>query len=287
MNRIFEDVTEKLRLKFEKDSYFNKELDNLTVFYGRKLMALTNKESVHEIIENSINNVIRSQVFEGYYVMTTLLNDKEVEFSDKIWELPKGILRNQVRLMLDKMFEDTDYNWTDNEVSNSFALVMLNEVENGFDIAEIITYEVAVFGAYKAIIDDSRYKGPAKDEKVIEMKLGNPFDLEFINEQVYMEAKHYSDQHEIWDLFILGKPNKENSWCGTAHLSTIPLEKDKEIYILSLNLSNVIRDEEKMQIAEIIAKRLPPEITKELQLRLYHTTELQFLGLTSDSEKEQ
>lgn len=280
---IFNKVTNKLRDKYEQDVYFNQELENLTIFYGRKLLALTSNENVHEIIENTISNVIRSQFFQGYYVMSNILEDEEVEFTDNVWTLPKGIVRNQIRTMLDNLFNDTEYNWIDNDVANSFALVMLNELEKGFEVVEGIKYEVALFGAYKAFLEDSRYS-VAPSEKVNDFKLGDPFDLNYINHQVYMEAKHYAEQHEFWDLFLTGKQNQDNSWCGTVHLSTFPTEEDKKFYILSLNLSNVIRDEEKMILAETISKRLPSEITDVLQIRLYHTTELDFLGLTDKEE---
>ncbi|MCM3317953.1 hypothetical protein M3603_15145 [Rummeliibacillus stabekisii] len=280
---IFNKVTNHLRDKYEKDIFFNQEIEKLTTFYGRKLLALTNNENVHEIIESSISNVINSQLFQGYYVMTNILEDEELDFKDSVWTLSKGLARNHIRLMIDELFKDTEYNWIDNETANAFALVMLNELEKGFEIVEGIKYEVALYGAYKAFIEDSRYKGTTT-ENATDFKLGDPFDLNYINHQIYMTATNYAEQNEMWDLFLTGRQNQDNIWCGNAHLSTFLNEEDKNFYILSINLSNVIRVEEKMKLAETISKRLPSEITDVLQIRLYHTTEIEFLGLSTKED---
>lgn len=283
--QVYENVLSKFRYKYENDLDFNNELDDLIIFYGRKLLSLTNVSTTREMIESSIENVIKNQYFHGCYTMTKILADNEIEFDDKTWSLPKGILQNEVRVFINKLFIDIDieFDWADNNVINQFGLQMLKELEFGFDVVEVIKYEVAAFGAYKALLEDPRYKGP-QNKATEDMLLGNPFDVEFINFQVFMQAQFYSSEHELWDLFEVGKGIQDNVWCGTAHLSSIPQNNDEKSYILSINLLNTIRPEERMLISESIAKRLPDYITDSLQIRLYHTTEMEFLTLHSKED---
>lgn len=281
-NNTFEKVTNRLRNKFEKDIQFNKELEDLVLFYGRKLLAIAKSSNTKEIIVGTIDNVVRSQYFQGYYIMTTILDEDEMKFPDKTWGLPLGILRNEIPKAIYTIFDnEVNFDWAANEVINEFAAVMIKELENGFDVVESLKYEVAAFGAYKAFLGDPRYKIESNDTKTPAL-LGNPFDLEFLNFQVFMQAQYYSNEHEIWDMFKMGIKGLQNEWCGNAHLSKFTDVQGNVNYLLSINISNSIRLEEKMILAEKVVKKIPNEILNTVQIRLYHTDSLEFLGLEEE-----
>ncbi|MGF9975508.1 hypothetical protein [Viridibacillus arvi] len=280
-NSVYENVTAILRDKFENSAKFNETLDNITIFYGRKLLSITKNHFTREIIEKTIEKVIREQYFEGYFRMSDIIKNSGIPAIDLLWELPKGRLRNEVRILLENVYKDIDPDWANNATISNFSLVMLKELEEGFDVVEMIKYEVAAFGAWEAVIEDSRYVYK-EDADEFDSKFGNSFDLEFINFQVYMQMEYFSDTYESWNLYKLGKNDQDNIGCGMAQLSLIHNLEGKQQFVLTLNLFNLIHPEEKNGLVDSIVKSITSKLkNSELHIRILHTTEIEYFSFSN------
>lgn len=72
--------------------------------------------------------------------------------------------------------------------------------------------------------------------------------------------------------------NKED-WVGTVHLSKLPTDEDKLIYLIEFNISDLIMEAEKMEIIEKMVSNLPLEIRSALQIRLYNVSQLDLVSI--------
>lgn len=270
------EVFKHLQNEFNNNESFRKELEELIIFYGRKLLVFAKTEEKQLFIENEIEDVVRSSYYQGYYTMKVILNDEETELLPETWLSSIGVSRNEIPIMLENLFKDMMQDWFLTDVSHHFTMDILTNMEPAYEITNSMIKELACYGAFKALIEDERFKGSTEfDFNTSELYLGDTYDLDFVSPQVFKQVQFKAEQHEIWDLFFWSAV-QENSWVGSVHYSLIPVE-DETIYVLECNLSNLITPDEKSEIVEKLIKHLSDEQRNKLQIRLYSVSELDTL----------
>lgn len=278
------EVFKHLQDEFNNNESLRKELEELMIFYGRKLLVFAKNDESRSFIENEIEDVVRSSYYQGYYTMKVILNDNETELLPEAWLASLGVSRNEIPKMLDSLFNDMMQDWFLTDVSHNFSMEVLTNMEPAYDITNSLIKELACYGAFKALIADERYKGSKEFEfNSTDLYLGNTYDLDFISPQVFKQVQFKSEQHEIWDLFFWSAL-RVNSWVGSIHYSLIPVD-DEMIYVLECNLSNLITPDEKLEIAERLVEHLPEEHRNKVQIRLYSVSELDTLLPNATLEK--
>jgi len=269
---LYEQVWNHLKNNFETNKLLRKELDDLLHFYGKKLLNFAKQPKQRDFIENKLEDVVKSQYFQGYYIMRSLLKDEETALASQTWNLAKGIVRNEIPVFINNIFKDSEMDWSRTEIGHEFGIKLVQEIDGVFDIIRQMRRDIAYYGAYKAFIEDNRYKGN-KEEDHSSMLLGNPFDLHFVSPQVFMQAQFFSNEHEVWDLYMWSSV-QENAWVGSLHFSAIP-QNNNSVYILELSISETIMENEKYEILEKCVQQIPESIRSMLQIRIYPVRELE------------
>lgn len=261
----------------EFDESFKKEMQQLYFFYERKLLGFAKTDMQKHFIAEAFEEVVFSQYFQGYYAMKSILTDEETKLNESVWSMGLGFAKNEVPKFMKEAFEKENIDWTQTEIGHKFGIELLQHIELAYDINKQIRTDIANLGAYNAFIDDERYIG-INQGNPSDTLLGNPFDLEFISPQVYMQSQFFTAQHEIWDLFTWSS-FRDDAWVGSVHLSTMPIAEEL-IYLLEIKLSDIITMEEKMDISNKVIGELPEDIRGLLQTRLYHVEDFDVLVST-------
>lgn len=267
-----------LKAEYENNDAFRKDLEELYMFYGRKLLLFAKKEEHKEYIESNFGEVLNSLFYQGYYTMKLILSDKETVITPESWKVPEGVTKNDIPILLKTVLQEEKFDWK-TEVSHEFSMDILTYMEPAYETTQKLTKEISEYGAYRAFIEDERYVGGDSTEQS-DMLLGSPYDLNFLSPQVYSKAQFYTDQHEIWDLFYWSAVQEEG-WVGTMHFSTIPVAENM-LYIIEFSLSNLLIEQEKLDIVAKVTKSIPSEIRSNLQIRLYNVDELDILTASAD-----
>ena len=262
-----------LQKRYNEDTDFRESIDSLTRFYGRKLVGFAKNEEQEALVLAEFEDVVKSQFFHGFYLMTAILEDVETDFPADIWRLRKGMVRNEIPLLIRSVFVEEGSSWSVTEVGREFGLAILDVMEPGYEIVKRLREEVTLYGAYQAFIQDDRYRGVEAEEST-DTLLGNPFDLEFLSPQVFMQAQFQTEQHEIWDLFFWS--SQENTWLGSVHLSKLPTDA-MTVFLMECTLSNQLIYFEKSDIVDTLVSRLPQDVQNTVQVRVYHANDLEVL----------
>ena len=275
----------------ERNPKFAQEFKLFSDFYTRKFVQSTTNEKNGELAYQIIVEMIASQFFYGYGLMQNYINEvyksNEQVFLDEFWETPEGLRMNTIgQIMVEYFGKEWAYSQTKGGKENLKVLNQLNEV---YDLYRTILLEAANYGAHQAIIYNSRYNGGLTEDgkqinglRLDDIYLGNPYDLNFVTPQTYMQLQFYSTEHEWWDMFTIHNGIHESEWVGTVSLSKIPTNDgtvNTTIYILSLTLGNKISPVEKMAIAQSLFNELPSNIQSLVQVRLNSASELDILNL--------
>lgn len=271
-----------LNEKFEQDKTFSKEIEDFVSFYGTKFVTVANSEEKRTIAAEIIEDVINSQFFHGYYLQHNLIledDSKREVFLENFWIMTPGVMRNNIGRVMEINFGE---NWFLQKGTENVNLRVLNELPEAFDVFRVILREAANFGAYKATLDYPLYESLVQPND--DFVFGSPFELHFLNPQVFIQAHAYSNQHELWDVFLADNGQSESQWAGSIHLSSIPTGTDLDTYILTVSLSNSISEGEKLGIVNLLCEQLPSEIRNVVQLRVFHLSELDTYMLTKPQE---
>lgn len=271
------EVFQYLNDKLKSDKNFEKNVNDLIEYYGAKFLAtIQNSENVDEGAE-IIEQVMYAQIYHGFYLQRELMiesdNSPEEEriFMDRFYTLPPGVMLNEIGPIMKKNFGGNYYMRKGNEAIN---IKVLNEFPNAFELYRAILLEVCNFGAYLAVLDYPKYEPSLENQEGY--LLGNPFDLNILNPQIFMQAMAYSEQHEMWELYRLKNGENELQWYGTIYYTKIP-DQDTTAHYLQFMISDLVRSNEKDAIIEKIFYRLPEDIQKHIQIRRYDVSNLDLL----------
>jgi len=270
-------IWDQLNKNFNESKEFRDEMTELIRFYSSKLIQLADTTDKEQFISEIIEKCIFSQYFHGYALMKRFIEQSQLNeenvFYPGFWEIPKGVMLNEIGDVMKFQFEK---GWAFQEAMKHYDKRFIQLFPEGYDLYREVLLEVANYGAYKAVIESEYYKGPKtlNEEKIL---LGSINDIHFVNPQVFMKVKCFSNENEIWDLFRINNGNVMSSWLGTIHLATIPkvLEKSKDLYILNVSLSDMIRNDEKHRILVKVLEKVPEEMKEETEIRLYHLSDME------------
>ncbi|MFD5853585.1 hypothetical protein ACFWGC_25975 [Cytobacillus pseudoceanisediminis] len=268
---IYTEIIDTLRKQYQTNKHFRDELDNLSLFYGRKFMNKTNDEEERLSIIKQMDDMVKSQFFQGYYIMKSILLDKETSLPQDVWSLNPGLVRNEIPLLFADIFKDSPDNWHLTDVSQNIGLDLVQRFNNVYDLVKQTRKDLALYGAYKAFIEDDRYQSQT-DNNQSSMILGNPFDLTFLSPQVYMQAQFLTEEQEIWDLNLWSSLGTK--WVGSIHFSRIPHDQ-MTLFLFQFSVSEVIQENERYELLEKSLENIPQEIKSLMQVRLHHVRELE------------
>lgn len=280
-------IWESLNNRIEQDEEFKTLYANFKGFYIRKFLGVAKTSEQKDKLIELIGTTVNTQFFHGYSIMENVLtdiqNDAEMkEFWEKnIFSFTEGQLRNQIGGIMADLFSDVPDKWYMNIEAVQNSRIILRDYHIIFDLYQETLNEIANFGAYQAILHSELYQ-PYTDSipKLTDFLLGNPYELEFLNPQVFMKAQFYSTQHELWDLFGVLDKNNDNQWLGEIHLSLIPTDiENNKSYILHATLLNTIQEEERNAILIAVTSRLPDDIRALVQIRLVVAEQMEVVVL--------
>lgn len=275
LDTIYNQVWHELKDKFDQDPIFTSEIELLLYFYARKFISRSKSNDQTTYIEKNLSDLIKSQFFQGYYVMKSMLLDEETELPEDVWTLNNGIVRNELPILMETIFKDNPSDWYRTDLGQSIGMKIIQEFDDVYDLVLQMRKDVALYGSYKAFIGDVRYQVPEQSNE--NLVFGNPFDLNFINPQIYMQAQFSTNEQEIWDLYFWSSMKQSRVWIGSIHFSIIPANEDQSIYLLQYTISETIAQLESYEILDYLMAKLPSHIKDLLQTRVYHVRELEIL----------
>lgn len=268
-------VTKILSKKYKEDQEFRQNLDYLYFFYGRKYLHLATDDSQKKYIEDNLFDMIKSQFYQGYYIMREILNDPSIELDEQIWSANKGIIRNELPILMENVFEDSKDTWFLSTLGKKIGMMIMQKINDVYEVIQQTRKDAALYGVYQAFIDDKRYQ-PKKSNENHSLLLGDPFDLHFLNPQIYMKAQYITDEQEIWDIYTWSTFKGGVKWVGSIQLSKIPSDIQM-IYLLQFTVNEIVSDFEKYEILENALKRLSDEVKALTQIRICHAKDLEIV----------
>lgn len=250
---------------------FSKFMDELIVFYGRKIMRLAKTETEEKYIEEEFHRLVKSEFFMGYRAMYLIMEDEEIQGVDDLLTCQPGILLNEIPVLIGELFKDVEGEWYRIKEAQEVSMWLTQNIEGSYDLLRQTKKDCAMYGCYHAALDRSQYKKESFIEQFY--KLEDPFDIHFLNPQVYMKAEFITEEQEMWNVHAWNALDNGGKFIGTIHL----FRTEQSFYILSISLMDEISSDEKYDIADKISVLLPEELRPFTQIRLNQLSDFTLL----------
>ncbi len=285
-----EEVTKILEMKLKTDKNFQKLYKDLNLFYSKKIIQQAKTTEQRETFIEIMENTVTQQFFHGYYLMSLLDRDlqnnpESLEDYLQYYKLPMGMLQHEIGSVMNNAFSKQDERWFMNEPIRKYNTYLLKELPDIYEVYQTILKEIACYGAFIFMTNQEFYSPPEEDKDVDIFLLGYPYDIKFVNPQVYIKPSFYSEENEIWDVFKMGEGRTEEKWVGTIHISAIPIGDEGKVHIiLNFSLSVDIRLDERNLIIYNLYHSLPASITKDAEVRVYTVTDVDIVTIPKVSQ---
>lgn len=275
IDQLQQDTIEILEGKFKKDNLFVMEYSSIVEFYSKKLLNFVHTDYYDDLIKE-FEEVVQAQFFKGYHVMRVLLEEEGITEEDSYWTWLEGQVKIGVPQLLDEVLSYTDNkDWSHTDIAYNYSIKLLKEIDTAYEFFKSARVEMAYLGAIQAFKDDSRYKGREMSSESLTSYFGRLDDSIFVNPQIYMLITHFEEGKEIWNIHGW-KPFNDNEWMGTVdfqHLNT----PEGIFYALNINLSYLIREDERYAIINTLYNMLPKDVQASTQIRKYTCSEMEIL----------
>jgi len=259
-------IVELLKNRYKTDKDFGKVIDEVSFYYGRKLMSFATETEDQRFVEDKILEVVSDQFFLGYFLMDQILKDPEFELEESYWKLAKGYVRNGIFPMLESIMEGSDVQWQQSAAEKNFTKRVVSKFYDAYDIMVQLRKDVLALGAYFAFIEHPNYKGA--EQPAHSLRLANPFDLTFINPQVFMQPKYATENVEKWGLFQ-AESLKGGQWVGEIQLERrVNPQAEKENY-LEIKISNLLEQNDITDIINKMILKMPAEEHSFTSIKYY------------------
>ena len=262
----YEAVWHSLKDRLLTDELFKLDVQNLYYFYENKLLNIARTDKQIDLITKGFEDVVFSQIFQGYAIMKDILSDEELVLDEHAWKMGEAATRNEIPIFMKEIFDKDKVDWSYTQLSHALGMDILNDFESAYEVYENTRVEIAYYGAFKAFLDDPRYQVQPFDSEAV-IKLGNPLELEFLSPQVYMTVYAATDENEIWNLHSWSG-TQQSTWVGQAHYMQLPMNGSVTNLLNVSVLSIITKDEREMLLNQIIA-RIPSEDQTGLKAYLY------------------
>lgn len=225
-----EKVNRRLTQLMKEDETFQLRFKMIYDYYYAKLLKVVGNKMKHEEYTNQYFAHISDLFYQGYYLGLEMLDHDEVQFSDRFFQQPNGIMQEQIYDLLEgatgdlvKVVSEEQYNLLERMVlqEDEFSGVLLNQIKK----------DITCLGTLQALVDHREKVGI-----LIAPELDNPYkgllyrsdDLFFVDPQKHLICVMTNGRSEKWDLTLWSTLKTRNNKVGEVHVTVFESTETNE-----------------------------------------------------------
>lgn len=259
-------LVELLRNRYKKDLDFRKVIDEANLFYGRKVIGFAIELADQQFVEAHMLEVVSDQFFQGYFLMNQILSDEEFSLEENYWSLANGYVRNNVYPLLESIMEESGVQWQQSAAEKLFTKRVVANFYEAYDVMVQLRKDVLALGAYYAFIEHPKYQKPVHPNNTL--KLASPFDLTFLNPQVFMQTQYVAENVEKWVLYQ-AQTIKGSQWVGDIQLAVREGAEGGLENHLEILLSDLLEQNDRTDIINQMISKIPAEEHSHTHIQFY------------------
>jgi hypothetical protein len=250
---IYDYTDQKLKAHHQNNMEFNFELANAYEYYKAKLFEIVNP-SDQERVANELFQSVKSQIFNGYFLVQELLGHETTQIEDDWFKQSIGMIAQQIPDMLRDI--------TDNNIDEIITFKPLKEMaswlvieyEGVYPLLMDISLNIACLGAKWAFIDEAAKREITPYNPNLGGLLANVDDVVFINPQNYLTCDIKTESTEFWT--VLNSKYNEIDKIGEVTIIKHQGNDGSDIYSMNLNIKNSLSLIEQQSLIDTLGVKL-------------------------------
>lgn len=250
MSNLFEQTDQMLKVHYQDNQLFNSDVVKSYEYYQDKLFQIVN-EADKERVTESLFQSIKSQIFNGYFMIKELLQN--VTIDDEWFTQSKGMIAQQIPEMLLKATNNDIEGIITHTPLKTMASWLVIEYEGIYPLLMDISLNTACIGAKWALIDEAEKRGVTLYQPQHHGKLGYIDDVTYIYPSSYIVCEVSNETSELWSIIYSG-------YNGYDKLSEVTILKSVnqtglERYYMNINIKNRFSTIEHQNLIDDLAVR--------------------------------
>ncbi|MEX3623668.1 hypothetical protein [Viridibacillus arvi] len=223
----FKFVDRRLKYLLAEDVEFQNQFKDMFEYYKNKLSKVLGNKVKNDEFLDPYFTYVTDLFYQGYYLGREMLEHKEVEFGERFFQQPDGVIKEQVFDLLEGVTGNLVQILSHKE-SAEFETALIEENEAAQMTLLQIKKDIACLGTLQALIDERNEKGlvvtPEIDDDFKGL-LSRSDDLFFVDTQKYLICILTDNNSEIWDLCLWSTIPTRNKKIGEVHVSVFEAEQ--------------------------------------------------------------
>ncbi|WP_078557261.1 hypothetical protein [Bacillus alkalicellulosilyticus] len=250
---IFQYTKQKLESHFQNNENFNKQFTIMYEFYHKKLAWIINESEI-SFFSEMFFQAVKSQFFNGYFMIREYLALPEGELTDEWLAQPESFLTEEIPNLIRQLVGENFENAITSQDMHQLTIWTVTKYEDVLPILGEIAFDIVCLGAKQAIKDERTNRDIPKYEPSFTSLLAPVEEYTFINPQLYLVSNFINSESEIWTISWWSSLNKIDNKAGEVLIAKAQTEMGEQ-YILNVSLSREINELDRQPLLENILTR--------------------------------
>lgn len=249
---IFDYTQQKLKAHYQNDKEFNRELATIYEFYKIKLSSILTEDQ-REKMEKMLEESIKQQIFNGYYMGLELLQS-DYQFENEWFQQSEGMIAQQLPDLLRRATNNQIEEVVTDKTLQKLMTWLVVEYEGVYPLLMDISLNTACMGLKWALKDEGSKRQIDLYESSFKGMLGNLDDITFITPQCYIQLVVTNEGSEVWE--IINSDYKTLEKIGEVNVVRIDSADNTDRYYLNISVKDSLSESEQKSLIEDISARV-------------------------------
>ena len=226
-----ERVSRRLQRLLNEDMKFQVEFKNIFDYYQSKIIKIIHNKGFMNNQVEALFDYIADLLYQGYYIGVEMLEHAEVQFADRFFRQPNGVMKEQVYDLLEGVTGNLIAT-VSHEDGRKFEKQLLDENKDVERLLVQIKKDITCLGTVQALIDERQKRNLSVINELDEYSgmLHRADDLMFVDPQKYLICTSTNGQSEQWELNLWSTVPTKQRKLGEVHVSVYePVAINKNI----------------------------------------------------------
>lgn len=271
----------KLEALFQNNQQFNIDFISMYNFYQNKLHDFIPESDMEDIYDNFFS-AVKSQFFNGYFMVQQLLNDDELGGIENDWlKQHEGFIMEQIPSIIRELASDNFDEAVMTDDMRDFIMDMITKYENVRKCIKQIAFDICCLGFRQGFLDERDKRGLESFKPTEKGILSSYGVYDFLTPQTFLVNEYISADAESWVLNFWSSMEIDSK-AGEISVIQIPSQNRVE-YALNIYLYKQIPEVERTKILEIlIAMVMENNNVARNQIRVNYALVEEFMIMVQD-----
>lgn len=243
---------QKLKAHYQNNEDLSNQIGNLLGYYSERFKGIV-KDSELGTLENELYKCIKTQIFNGYFIIQEFLNNDETVFTNEWFTQTENMIAQQIPEFLRTVSGDNREEILLTDTVKNLSSKLLIKYEGVYPILTDLALNASSLGAKRALLDEADKRGVNLSKSQYNGIFGSLDDITYLDPQIYINCLVAYPNTEMWE--IIDSSYHDYRYLGELTVFVQEVE-EKPIYMCNIYIKEAIPEMQLQYLINAIQIRL-------------------------------